>query len=203
MSTARITTQYRIAGRVVEATVLREDETASTTQVALPAGLAGVLTTRTGDAAGTVTVAEGHGITTSDKVSVFWSGGAAHGLSVGSTTGTTVVVATSAIIDGAVLPAQDTVVVIAKAVETTFTHEGNDIAVFVAFSRGRLSVVVADDAPASVYAADIPADESVAYIEDFSIGTNPFAGDTLTQVVLANGSTSAQTAEILTLKNAI
>lgn len=203
MSTARITTQYRIAGRVVEATVLREDETGATTQVALPAGRAGTLTTRTGDAAGTITVAEGHGITTSDLVSVFWTGGAAHGLSVGSTTATTVVVATHALAAGAVLPAQDTAVVVAKAVETTFAYAGNDVKIFVAFALGRLSVFVADSVPSTVYSADIPASESRAHIDDFTIGTSPFATKTLTDVYLANGTTSAQTAEVLTLKNVL
>lgn len=200
-STARIQIDYRIAGVAVPAIIERTDETVSATEIALSQGRAGTLSTRTGDTVGIATVAEGHGITTSDTVAVFWEGGYRYGVAVSATASTTISIGAGGA--GDVLPAATTVIVVAKETEVTFSHAGNDINVFAAYSMGRLSLNVRNSIDAAVFTKDIVARESAGYISSFS-GANPFAGETLGSIILANGdSTAARTATILSLKNSI
>lgn len=200
-STARIQIDYRIAGVAIPAIIERTDETVSASQVALPVGLTGTLSTRTSDSVGIATVAEGHGITTADTVAVFWDGGYRYGVAVSATAATTISIGSGGA--GDVLPAAATAIVVAKETEVAFVHTGNDINVFAAYSMGRLSVNVRDSLDAAVFTKDIVARESAGYISDFS-GANPFAGETLGSIMLANGdSTAGRTATILLLKNSI
>lgn len=198
-ATGRVNISYRVGGAVVDAVIDREDEQGATTQVALDAGIAGTLTTRTDDAIGVITVAEGHGLTTSDTIAVFWGAGRRYGVTITATAATTVTIATGA---GTVLPAESSVVTIGKEVITSLGHIGDDLKIFAVHSPNRLSANIRDVTPATIEALDIAAKESWAYISNFS-GTNPFAGETLVTAVLANGGTTAVTANILHIKNTI
>jgi hypothetical protein len=200
-STARIQIDYRIAGVAIPAIIERTDETVSASQVPLPQGRAGTLSTRTSDTVGVATVASGHGITTSDTVSVFWEGGYRYGVAVSAQTSTTISLGTAGA--GDVLPIATTAIVVAKETEIAFVHDGDDISVFAAYSLGRLSLNVRDDADAAVFTKDITARESAGYISGFS-GTSPFASESLGSIMVANGDASvARTATILLLKNSI
>jgi hypothetical protein len=199
VSTGRVNISYRVGGAVVDAQIDREDEQGAATLVPLPAGIAGTLTTRTDADTGIVTVLAGHGITTSDTVTLFWAGGVRRGLTVTATAATTISIDVGA---GADLPAVSSVVTIAKEVVTSLGHIGNDLAIFAIHSVNRLMANIRDATPATILALDIAGRESFAYISTFS-GTNPFAGETLVTAVLANGGTTAATATILHLKNTI
>jgi hypothetical protein len=65
-----------------------------------------------------------------------------------------------------------------------------------------MSMNVRDTVPASQVAADVPANEGWFWISN-ATGTNPFAGDTLQDIILANADTTAQTATVLLLKNSL
>lgn len=195
----RVNISYRVGGAVVDAVIDREDEQGATTQVALDAGIAGTLTTRTDDAIGVITVAEGHGLTTSDTIAVFWGAGRRYGSTITGTTATTVTIATGA---GTVLPAVSSVVTIGKEVVTSLGHIGNDLKIFSAHSPNRLSLNIRNADPATLLALDVAAKESWAYISNFS-GANPFVDVTLVTGVLANGGTTAVTANILHIKNTV
>ena len=198
-ATGKVNISYRVGGAVVDAVIDRTDEQGATTQVALPAGKAGTLTTRTDDNTGVVTVLAGHGITDADTVTLFWEGGVRRGLTVTATTSTTISIDAGA---GDNLPLVSSVCVIAKEVVTSLGHVGNDLAIFAIHSSSRLMANIRDVDPATIIALDITAKESWAYISNFS-GTNPFAGETLVTAVLANGGTTAATANILHLKDTI
>lgn len=199
MSTGRVNISYRVGGAVVDAQIDREDEQGAATLVSLPAGIAGTLTTRTDADTGIVTVLAGHGITDSDTVTLFWAGGVRRGLTVTATAATTISIDVGA---GADLPAVSSVVTIAKEVITSLGHVGNDLAIFAVHSVNRLMANIRNAGPTTILALDITGRESFAYISTFS-GTNPFAGETLVTAVLANGGTTAATANILHLKDTI
>jgi hypothetical protein len=198
-ASGRINLTYRIGGATVDAVIDRTEEQGATTQIPLPAGVPGTLTTRTDDDTGVVTVASGHGITTSDTVTLFWAGGIRRRMAVTATTATTISIDLGS---GDNLPLQSSVCVISKEVITALGHDGDDLAIFVVHCVNRLMADIRDADPATIVALDIAARESWAYISGFS-GTNPFATETLVTAVLANGGTTAATANILHLKNTL
>jgi hypothetical protein len=199
VATGRINISFRVGGAVIDAAISREDEQAAATEVALPAGIAATLSTRTDDNTGIVTVASGHGITDADTVTLFWDGGIRRGLTVTATTSTTISIDAGA---GDNLPLVSSVGVIAKEVVTSLGHVGNDLVIFAVYSPQRLMANIRDVDPATIKAVDIAAKESWAYISNFS-GDNPFADETLVTAVLANGGTVAVTATIVHLKDTI
>ena len=197
---ARVNIGYRIAGRAVDAQIVRQDEAVSSIQIAMPAARAGTLTTRTNDTTGVVTVAEGHGITDEDTVAVFWDGGRRYAVAVSATTATTVSIGSGGA--GAVLPAEDSVVTICKETTSNLVVDGDDIHIIAVYGPSRLSANIRKAAGVSVKALDIPAKESFAYISGFS-ASNPFATESLLDAVVAHDEAAARTAEILLLKNTI
>lgn len=190
---------WRLGLKAVDAVLTRSDETMASSEITLNAAVAGTLTTRTNDSTGVITVAS-HAITDSDTVAVFWSGGYRYGVAVSATTGTTISIGSGGAGDN--LPTQDTVLTVCKESTLLFAHEGDDIKGMLVHSPQRVSVNIRDNVPASVIAADVPANEGWFWISN-ATGTNPFAGDTLQDIILANQSTTAQTATVLLLKNSI
>jgi hypothetical protein len=190
---------FRTGLKSLDAILTREDETNLSSEISLPAAVDGTLTTRTSDSTGIITVVS-HSITTSDKVSVFWSGGYRYGVAVSATSGTTISIGSGG--SGDNLPSASTVLTVCKESTLSFSHAGNDIKAMVVHSPQRMSMNVRDTVPASQVAADVPANESWFWISN-ATGTNPFAGDTLQDIVLGNQSTSAQTATVLLLKNSV
>jgi hypothetical protein len=190
---------WRLGLKSIDSVVSREDETQASSDVSLPAAVSGTLTTRTSDSVGVVTVAS-HSITTSDKVAVFWSGGYRYNVAVSATSGTTISIGSGG--SGDNLPAASTALTICKETTLSFSHAGDDIKGMVVHSPKRMSMNVRDTVPASQVAADVPANEGWFWISN-ATGTNPFAGDTLQDIILANADTTAQTATVLLLKNSL
>ena len=190
---------WRLGLKSIDSVVIREDETQASSDVSLPAAVSGTLTTRTSDSVGVVTVAS-HSITTSDKVAVFWSGGYRHNVAVSATSGTTISIGSGG--SGDNLPAASTALTVCKETTLSFSHVGDDIKGMFVHSPQRMSMNVRDTVPASQVAADVPANEGWFWISN-ATGTNPFAGDTLQDIILANADTTAQTATVLLLKNSL
>lgn len=198
-STLNLFMGWRLGIKSLDTVLSRSDETMLSSEIALNAAIAGTLTTRTSDSVGVVTVAS-HSITTSDTVSVFWSGGYRYGVAVSATDSTTISIGSGG--TGDVLPASSTALTICKESTLTFSHVGNDIVAMLVHSPERMSMNVRDTVPATQQAADITANEGWFWISN-ATGTSPFAGDTLGSIVMANASTTARTATVLLLKNSV
>ena len=109
----------RIAGNVSKAATVGIEPI----DTVLPVGQAGTLTTRTDNDTGVATLSTGHGIISTDKVDVFWTGGSRYNM--------TATVATNAVtVDGGSgdnLPAQDTVLVVTKPASFDATFDGDNL----------------------------------------------------------------------------
>jgi hypothetical protein len=197
--TANVSLRTRVAGLNIDATIQRTDELEQAFQHVMDAGRAGTLTTRTDDAIGVVTVAAGHGITTSDTVAVFWAGGSRFSATVTATAATTITIATGA---GTNLPAATTAVVIAKESLHTLAVVGNNIAVLAVGCDNRASVNFRDGSAASLLRYDMASQEGRLWVASSDV-TNPLAGDTVADVRIANGGTTAVPLKIGLLVNTV
>lgn len=190
---------WRLGLKSIDTILSRSDETMASSEITLNAAVSGELTTRTSDSVGVVTV-DSHSITDTDTVAVFWEGGYRYGVAVSATTSTTISIGSGGAGDN--LPLQDTVLTICKESTLAFAHDGDDITGILVHSPQRMSMNIRDDVPATAVAADVTANEGWFWISN-ATGTNPFTGDDLQDIILANASTTAQTASVLLLKNSI
>jgi hypothetical protein len=184
---AKISLKTTVAGISIASEVNRTEEVETSFSATPDAGKAGTLTTRTDDDTGVVTIASGHGITTSDTVAIFWPGGSRHGMAVSASAATTITIDSGA---GTVLPVATTAVVIAKESTHDLAIVGDDIVVLAIGSAKRASVNFLDGTDASLLRYDMTAKEGRLWFTDHGV-TNPLAGDTVASVVLACGETTA------------
>lgn len=174
-------------------------------EVTLPVGKAGTLSTRTDDDTGIVTVASGHGITTSDFVDVHWSGGVRYGMDVTAQDATTITVDLGA---GDNLPIATTAVVITKQVTVNTAIDGDAIEIIgiVAEAANPSSTAKAhldfqDSGDATIEEIDLVA--NVPQIFDIDGGAaNVFTGNPIVDCKASNGSsTEALTLKIVSLED--
>ena len=165
-------------------------------QVTLPAGKSGTLTTRTDDDTGIVTVASGHGITGSDTVDVYWSGGRRYGVDVTATAATTIDIDLGA---GDNLPAASTAVVIVKQVVVNKAIDGDNVAIIgflaeLAASTGfgvRITFFDAVSGGGSAVGNGIDLDPNSPFVLDVEGGaTNLLTGSPILSFVASNGDGS-------------
>jgi hypothetical protein len=197
--TADISIRTRVAGVNIDSLIRRTDELEQSFRATMPAGRAGTLTTRTDDAIGVVTVASGHGITTSDTVAVFWEGGSRFSATVTGTTATTITIATGA---GTNLPIATTALVIAKESIHSLAIIGDDIAVLAVGCDNRASVNFRDGSAVSQLRYDIATKEGRLWVASSDV-TNPLASDTVADVRIANGGTTEAELRIGLLVNTV
>jgi len=184
---ASVTLRTLVGGLSFNSVVTKEDELEVVFTRALPSGKAGTLSTRTDADTGILTVLTGHGITASDTVSVFWSGGYRYGVDVTATTATTISIDIGS---GADLPAVTTAIVVGKEETHTLAITGNQLSLFVIDCDLRSSVNFRDVSNVSLLAYDLLANEGRMWTAGAGV-TNPLAGDVATNVVLANGGITA------------
>jgi hypothetical protein len=174
-------------------------------EVAIPAAIAGMLTTRTDNDTGIVTVAEGHGITDADTVDVFDLNGllVRKGMDVTATSTTTVSINTGT---GDNLPAQGLAVRIAKptVISPVFIDAsgikifGIELSVPGALTEGY--ALFESDAPAEVAAFELTANKAVvAHVE--AGADNPFSGDAVSVKVTNGNSTFAGVLKIISMED--
>lgn len=165
-------------------------------QVTLPAGKSGTLTTRTDDNTGIVTVASGHGITASDTVDVYWSGGRRYGVDVTATAATTIDIDLGS---GDNLPAASTAVVIVKQVVVNKAIDGDSVKIIgflaeLAASTGfgvRITFFDAVSAGGSAVGNGIDLDPNSPFVLDIEGGaTNLLTGSPILSFVASNGDGS-------------
>lgn len=170
---------------------VRTADGGSDIEVDVPHGFPGTLTTRGGDAAGTITLEEGHGIETADNVDIFWDGGVQYDVTANT------VSINSMPFDSGVgdnLPAENTVVVVSKRVEINLLVDGdslNVLAIQQKFAQQNATpmshIDLQDDGGGEVAELDLHPNG----VQVFDVGggsANPFTGNTITKAFVANGS---------------
>jgi hypothetical protein len=153
----------------------------------LPAAKAGTLTTRTNDTTGELTLASGHGVTTGDRLDVYFASGIRVNVTVGTVAGNVVPISSGS---GAILPAQGATLTVCVPQEEAFvvpTASLNALGV-----RGNGVRCVAR------FVSDSPADVLVVALHDGTqdfiwagIGTNPFDSDDVVAVFLSHADANS------------
>lgn len=191
---ARIRVQTSVAGISLESTIVRNEELEQAVQVELAAGIAGVLSTRTDNDAGVLTVGSGHGVTTDDSIAIFWADGSMYSGNVTATTATTITFDSGL---GDDLPDAASAVVIGVEQSHSFSIVGDNLVVLAIQCPNR-SIVQFFDSTTLDLVYDMEADEGRLWISDQGV-TNPLATDNTDSVKVANGETTATTLKIGTL----
>lgn len=193
-------------GSTLGQSVTRSGSAIKQLNVSLPVGAAGQLTTRTSDTVGELTMTSGsHGISTSDVIDIFWSGGRRYGVTVGTVSGTAVPISSGS---GDVLPSTSTAVVATIQVTANIDIDGDNVAllgIVMVLPDGDDAdghIQLKDSGASEIAAIDLTARTVAAY--DITGGdTNVFTGNPITNIAAANGSsTNAATLQILSLEEA-
>lgn len=148
-------------------------------------GKAGTLTTRNDDNTGVVTLSNGHGITTSQKVDLFWSGGVRAGM--GATVSGNAVTLDGGV--GDVLPAETTAVVACVPRVVPLAFGGDALKTLLASNNTRAHVDFQDDAGASLLPLPLAAGEGYGWVSDSNVD-NPLASDAVAAFAVSNGNSS-------------
>lgn len=183
-----------ISGPVTKSSrVTLTDNTSLTANPNVPVAQPGTLTTRTTNSTGTLTMTNaGHGLSTGQRVDLFWVGGSCYGVVLGTVAGLTVPIAS--VSGGAVLPAQGFAIVVGIATSVPFNCVGNNLA-FLATSTGQEGYFVFNDGAADLYAAHLPA----GFIDAWKTGdvrANPLAGATPTKVFMSHANVNNQATDM-------
>ncbi len=205
MPTVQVTQSIQGGGVSIQKNVLVEGDHPNCFQINVPAGLAGELTTRTDNDTGVVTVASGHGITTSHLVDLYTTAGVLirKDMTVTATTGTTVSVDAGS---GSNLPSLNSDLVISRQVPVN-TSIDNDNIQFVSICleslatgvpNGRVIFEESDDTDVAelTLQVNVPLSANV-----YAGQTNPLAGDPIAKCRVSNGSTEDGTLKIICLED--
>lgn len=162
----------------------------------LGAAKTGALTTRTNDTEGTLTMDTGHGITTSARLDLYWSGGRRYGVVVGTVNVDSVPISGGA---GDNLPADETDITAMVPQEEAFSVDGDDViatgAQFVpsdsnATAKGM--VVFAQSNNAAIYVADLTFRGDYQW-HNANGASNELASASVAKVFFSHGHTAAAT----------
>lgn len=207
MSVATISEQITIAGLSFGSLITRTLEGSIAQDVDLAAGVSGTLTTRTDADTGVITMAEGHGITDSDKVDVHWddAGGlhkVAYDFTVTAYDSTTISIDLGS---GEDLPAQDYTVVacIRQTIDCDFdgdllTAEGM---IVIGCDRDA-HVEFQENNDTHIHPQPIDAGESWRWLSRQGV-TNPLTGNPVGKIMFSNGSETAGTLRIGVLYDSV
>lgn len=187
----------------------RTNDMGFTAEIAVPAGKAGTLSTRTDNETGTLTLGSGHGITTGATIDLFWDGGARYTITVGTVSGTSVPIGADNAGTGDNLPTQATAIV--ASTRTSFAvpitcDEVDLIAVELAydatadFNKGFARFDRPDD-PGTF--TDVLLTGNVPRVWDKVAGNGgDWINDPVATGVVSNGSTEAATLKIFCVQDA-
>lgn len=154
----------------------------------IPAAKSGSLTTRTDDNTGVVTLSTGHGITTGQKVSVFWSGGKRYGMDA-TVSGNAVTVDGGS---GDNLPIANTAVTAAVPVEVPFVIDSAELLALVGHCTQPGWIEVLDESPAQIALFSVGPSAAKLW-ESENGGTNPLADDVTATAKFVHAGTTALT----------
>lgn len=187
-----ITETATIAGVTAVSQISQEADGLVSRQVSLPAAKEGTLTTRTSTTVGTLTMANGHGITTGARLDIYFTGGIRRGVLVGTVTGNSVPFTVGA---GEDLPALNAAVTAMVPQEEVFLITGNTVKGILFFAAQPGMIVIAETDNTEILAKSLgspltTAKRSFAWIPDRD-PTNPVAGDAIAKVFFSHGAKTA------------
>jgi hypothetical protein len=149
----------------------------------IPPAQPGTLTTRTNNTSGTLTMTNSnHGISTGQRVDLYWAGGACYGAVVGTVAGVSVPIAS--VSGGSNLPTQGTVLGVGIATVSPFVLTGNNVQALSLYAPTRGYFVFNNG---SIDVANILVPDASTYV--WKTGdpiTNPLAGVSPTLVYMSN-----------------
>ena len=184
----RLTVNGYIGALTVNSVISRDASGVITHSVALPAAIAGTLSTRTSDTAGELTLAEGHGVEADDVLDIYWDGGRAYGATAGVIDGNDVPFTGAS---GDALPDQDTAIT-AQVQQVIDTDLDGDLAVALGMRCGEKACVgIMEDAARSL-TIDLVGAEGYYWV-DGQAATNPLATLGITSVVVTQGGDAEAT----------
>lgn len=161
----------------------------------------GVLTTRTDDNTGTLTMDAGHGISTGDKLDLYWSGGRRQNMTVGTVAGNSVPIDLGA---GDNLPVADTAITAMVPVAQPFVATGDDLTVITAnlsggdnSSPGQITIFAAGTLSYTIELVPSGGGGYTWYLE--SGVDNPLAGVAVDEVKFSYGGSTVAARMVLTV----
>lgn len=183
----QFTLSFNIDGVSFTETATVEGEVNQDVLVDQPAAQAGILTTRTDNDTGTITMSSGgHTITTGMRVDLYWTGGVRRGVTVGTVSGTAVPIDLGS---GDNLPSTSTAIKVAIPTERTFAFDGDDVMAIACKGSCRSQFVIVDVANAELkYYYNH--NSKVPYWYYGNGVTNPLAGTTVATVFVSHGETT-------------
>jgi len=200
MATGTISLNIDLAGiKVSGAQITKTEEGQISHQVALAAGNAGTLSTRTSASAGTATLAADHTIETSDVVDVFWTGGVRYGVTVGTVDGVSVPLSDSG--DGDDYPTEDDAIIVTQQVVIDSDFDGDDIEMIACHCDQRAHLDFLEDDNTQLDELELTSTQPVWYWIDDGVNANPLTGNAVGQIRASNGSIIAATLKIGILYN--
>lgn len=143
----------------------------------LPAAKTGVLTTRSGNTSGELTLAAGHGIVDEQVVDVYWEGGLRRAMDVGTVAGNVVPISGGS---GNNLPDEDSAILVGIRVVRQVSFGGSHLAAFGVAATGRCNVECVDNLDVIIAAREVS--PSAPWIWWPQLGANPLAGITMAEV---------------------
>lgn len=189
MPLANLRTNGDVAGIPFRSTIYREaDGQIGHGPITLPAAVAGVLTTRTSATAGVIT-AEGHTISETDIIDIYWEVGGvkgrAYGAVVTDVTGDAITFESAA---GDDLPTQSSPLTTMTQVVIDTDWDGDKTIVIAALADQRAHVSFIDDADALQLSLDLTAGEQWDWATGGTV-VNPIAGHILDRVAVSHAAT--------------
>lgn len=184
--TARVSYAHRLAGKTYTEQRDITGEHHKGTSQSVAAAKAGALTTRTDDNTGELTMAASHGITTGQRLDLYWEGGSRRGITVGTVAGNAVPIDLGS---GDNLPTESTEITAMVPVEESLVITGDDLKLLVASSTKRGQIVLEDSGGEELH---IPLEAGSVYDWHTLKGsTNPIAGDSITKAFLSHEDSAA------------
>ena len=190
--TAQGTESYTIGGKTFTKTVDLVGLKHLVVEQSIPAAWPGTLGTRTNNTDGALTVLTGHGITTGQRIDIYWNGGQRRGVTAGTIAAPpsdTSIPFTGGTGSGSNLPSASTVIQVAAPTSITLSLIGNNVNALAFYSDAYSQFVIADNTPTEQYSRILPA--GTGYCWHANNGdANPLSGVTSTQVFISHSQTS-------------
>jgi hypothetical protein len=191
MLTGSITEGISVGGISIQSVLRRQADSQIGQEITLPAGKAGALSTRSDTNTGTLTLAADHGITTGQKIDLYWDGGSRYNVTVGTVSGVSVPIDLGS---GDDLPAQSTEVIACVRVEVELTFDSAAAAIVAAKSTQRGRIDFNESGPSSLYTTELTAGEAWQWAADTSIVDQ--IGGVVESILASNGTITEATLQI-------
>jgi hypothetical protein len=180
-----------VGGRYYSMDVTASGDSSGSTSPTLAAAKTGALTTRTDNDTGTITGASGHGISTADRIDIYWDGGSRRHVLVGTVSGLSIPFGASGGEGlGDNLPAADTALTFMKENVEVHTFSGDDlIGLGVNSPSYPATVVFRQSDLTEIFAIELDAGESYVWTSAMGVD-NPLAGGSVGKISITHAGSA-------------